>query len=332
MVSCAKATGVAGREAERIVAGIGAERRGIVNATAAISAGVTPPELRRLRERGVLVSLGRGVDRLRDHPFDWHSRCRAALDLAGPTAVLGPRPSARLHEFYAYRRSEAIEVYVPRGRDHRTLVGRVLQTAWLPESHTTNADGFPVLNLGRTFFGLCAQPDHLLPYAHPAHRKKMRRVYNDALGRRGLTFAHQAAVLSVTAKRGRRGTSLVRSILLEFPPDHEPTESETEFLFLELLDAHRITAGARQVAISDDAGFVGVVDFCWRDARLVVEIDSTWHDGPVDRLEDAERDARLEAAGWTVKRYRYRDLVDRPTAIAAELRAHLTNPRIGGSR
>ena len=51
-------------------------------------------------ERGTLVDVGRGVDRLRDHPFDWAARSQAALDLAGPEAVLGPRPSARLYECY----------------------------------------------------------------------------------------------------------------------------------------------------------------------------------------------------------------------------------------
>ena len=40
------------------------------------------------------------------HPFDHWAQCPAALDLAGPGAVLGLRSAARLHGFYAYRRAE----------------------------------------------------------------------------------------------------------------------------------------------------------------------------------------------------------------------------------
>lgn len=308
-------------EAEERVAAIGGERRGIVTTKLARKAGLTDDDLARLRGRGLLVALGRGVDRLRDRPFDWPSRCRAALDLAGDGSVLGPRPSARLHQFYAYRHDERIEVYCRRGGDHRIALGRVIETRWLPAPHVTTVDDLPVLSLGRTFFGLCADPEPGLPYRHPAHHRKMRRVYNDALGRRGLTFTQQAAVLTVTARQGRRGTALVRSILLEFPPEHEPTRSETEFLFLELLETYGIAPGNRQQVITGPQGFIGTVDFCWPAARLVVEIDSTWHDGPLDSLDDARRDELLVAAGWTVLRYRYRQLVAEPAAVARELAA-----------
>jgi hypothetical protein len=309
------------QRADRLVGDIGAGRHGIVGGADARRAGLDDMDLDRLRRYGTLIPLGRGVDRLRDHPFDWASRCHAALALAGPDAVLGPRPSARHHGFYSYRRCDDVEVNVRRGRDHRTALGRVLQTRWLPPSHVTVVDGTPVLTLGRTFFGLCADPDPGLAYRHPYHRRKMRRVYNDAIGRRGLTFTQEAAVLAVTARRGRRGTTLVRSILLEFPPKHQPTKSDAEFLFLELLTAYGLPPHVRQLPISGDDGFIGVVDFAWPDARLVVEIDSRWHDGPLDELEDLERDRRLEAAGWTVHRYRYPELIARPTAIAHELGA-----------
>lgn len=307
-------------QVEAVVAEVGAARQGVVSTVVLARAGISQIQLRPLRDRGTLVPVGRGVDRLRDHPLTWACRCRAALDLGGPGAVLGPRPSARLHRWYAYRDDDAVDVYVRRGRDHRTDVGRVLQTGWLPTNHVTEVDGLPVLTLGRTFFGLCADPDHGLPYRHPYHRRKMRRVYNDAIGRRGLTFAQEAAVLTVTAKRGRTGTTLVRSILLEFPPEHEPTRSDAEFLFLELCNTHGIPVGDRQVTLTDERGFIGVVDFCWPAAGLVVEIDSAWHDGPLDRGDDAERDERLATAGWTVRRYRYRDMIERPAVIARQLR------------
>jgi len=308
---------------EELVAREGAARRGIVTLDGARRLGVGDGDLTRLRERGLLVPLGRGVDRLRDHPFDWASQCQAALDLGGRGAVLGPRPSARLHGFHHYRRDGLVEVYVPRGADHRASLGRVLQCGWLPPSHVTEVDGLRVLTTGRTFFALCSQPDARLPYRHPAHHRHMRRVYNDALARRGLTFAQEAAVVATTARRGRRGSSLVRAILLQYPPEHEPTQSDTEFLFMELLGTSRLPPVTRQHTVVGPEGFIGVVDFCWPDARLVVEIDSTWHDGPLDQESDLRRDERLRHAGWRVIRLRYRDIVASPHRVITHLTTEL---------
>jgi hypothetical protein len=190
---------------------------------------VPPHALDTLRSRGVLMSLGRGVDRLRDHPFDHWAQCQAALDLAGPGAVLGLRSAARLHSFYAYRHAGEVEVIVERGRDARISIGRIVQTRSLPPQHVTAIQGFPVTTVARTFFDLCGDPDPGLRRrgGHPVHETKMARVYNDAAGRRGLTLVQELAVLAALAQRGRRGTVLVRRLLLRFGrgtcrPDRTP--------------------------------------------------------------------------------------------------------------
>ena len=304
---------------EDVVAALGAQADGIVVTDLARAAGVGRGVLDSFRTRGLLVKVGRGVDRLRDHPYTWRSQCRAALALAGPGAVLALRTSARLQGFYAYRDRPEIEVVVRRGLDHAIPFGRVIETRWLPEQHTTTVDGLPCTTVARTFFDLCGDPDLGLRVSHPAHTRAMRRVYNDALGRRGLTFTQEAAVLLVMARRGRAGTQLVREVLRELGPRYKPTMSDTESLFLELVHAASLPDPEKQVALSDEFGFIGVVDFLWREARVVVEVDSSWHDGPYDREVDEDRDRRLEAAGYIVKRYRYGDIVMRSAHITREL-------------
>jgi len=126
-------------------------------------------------------------------------------------------------------------------------------------------------------------------------------------------------VLLVRARRGVRGTALVRETLLRFGPDHVPTHSDVEYLFFELVLAFDLPEPLRQVPISGPDGFIGVVDFCWPRARVVVEVDSSWHDGPLDKESDAERDERLKAAGYTVVRVRYGAMVANPAAIARKL-------------
>jgi very-short-patch-repair endonuclease len=307
---------------EAVVAAIGARRHGVVRAGEALAVGVSDEQLRRLRRtRGVLVGIGRGVDRLRDHPFDLTSRCQAALDLAGDSAVLGLRTAARLHGFYAHRSSDAVEVLVPRGIDHRTAVGRLVQTRWLPQEHVTELEGFPVTTTARTFFDLCGDPEPGVRLSSTYHRRHMEAVYNDALGRRGMTFTQEAAVFSVMARRGRSGTRLGREILERFGPDHQPTMSDTETLFLQLVETYGLPTPERQVPISGPDGWIATVDFLFDPAKHIVEVDSGWHDGPLDRERDAERDRCLAEAGYSIARYRYGDLVRTSATVARELEA-----------
>src|SRR3546814_6446249 len=89
-------------------------------------------------------------------------------------------------------------------------------------------------------------------------------------------------------------------------------------LFIQLVETYRLPPPAVQASISGPSGWIGTVDFLFEQVRHVVEIDSSWHDGPMDRAADAERDEALRAAGYTVERYRYGRLVGEPAAVARE--------------
>ncbi|MEC7288659.1 MAG: DUF559 domain-containing protein [Pseudomonadota bacterium] len=59
----------------------------------------------------------------------------------------------------------------------------------------------------------------------------------------------------------------------------------------------------RGVAVRRQVPIEGLtVDFAVRAQRLVIEIDGSIHDLPSVKLNDAKRDARLNAAGWRVLR------------------------------
>jgi very-short-patch-repair endonuclease len=62
-------------------------------------------------------------------------------------------------------------------------------------------------------------------------------------------------------------------------------------------------------------------DLWWPALRLVIEADSReWHDDPLARHEDAERQAELEAAGERVIRVTSAQM-RRPRQVLARLRA-----------
>jgi very-short-patch-repair endonuclease len=113
---------------------------------------------------------------------------------------------------------------------------------------------------------------------------------------------------------GRRGTRVLRGVLdLDGGPAF--TRSNAERRLLRLLRA-------AELPIPRVNSRVGryEVDFVWSEQRLVVEFDSFRVHSPRAKFErDRQRDAELAAAGYTVIRVTWRQLVDSPEAVVARI-------------
>jgi adenine-specific DNA-methyltransferase len=64
-----------------------------------------------------------------------------------------------------------------------------------------------------------------------------------------------------------------------------------------------------------------VVDFCCPDRRLVIELDGAVHILPGQRQRDAEREALLAAAGYTILRFSNNGVHDELPTVLAIIRA-----------
>ena len=83
-----------------------------------------------------------------------------------------------------------------------------------------------------------------------------------------------------------------------------------------------ITGWRANAVITDAAGVIGVGDFVLDQARLVIELDGwAFHTSPDRFQRDRRRQNRLVAAGWTVLRFTWRDLTERPGYVIATIRA-----------
>jgi very-short-patch-repair endonuclease len=70
------------------------------------------------------------------------------------------------------------------------------------------------------------------------------------------------------------------------------------------------------------AGRKVLPDFCWPEQRLVLEADGAdFHDHPIARADDAERQRLLEAAGWRVLRVTWAQAVGRGAETLRRVRA-----------
>jgi Transcriptional regulator, AbiEi antitoxin/Protein of unknown function (DUF559) len=325
---------VTSQETTAWLAAFGAAHHGIVSLAAALRAGITREALRHRLAAGLLIRMAAGVYRLRDHPWTWEARLWAALLEAEPLAAyVSHRSAGRLHGLWVYRDANMIEITGRRGRDHDTTLSRFHSTSLLDADHVTVVQGIPCTTLARTIFDLCGDPDRRplrSEAARATHRLKMLKVANDAIRHHGLQIERELAVLAAIGKRGRPGTALTRELFAEMGCRYVPTESDLETVFLELCRTAQLPLPEKQVSISDPEGFIGRVDFLF-EPNVIVEIDSSWHDGPLDKQRDAVRDDRLRGLGYVVRRWRWSDLVLTPEKLLRRLREDLKRSEPGGT-
>jgi hypothetical protein len=161
------------------------------------------------------------------------------------------------------------------------------ETTMLPSHHVRAVDGMPVTSPERTLFMLAA-------------RETVRcaeRATDNALTV-GLTSPDRLwRAWGELAARGRSGTQVMRSILLDRQPGYVAPASELEARFRDLLKTEGMEEPRKQVDLGGD-GWIGRVD-CYFRQKVIVELDGrVAHISELDRARDRERDAELTAAGF----------------------------------
>ncbi len=140
-----------------------------------------------------------------------------------------------------------------------------------------------------------------------------------SIGARDLERAVEEAQIRRLVTRGE----LAR--LRRIGPGHEPslTRSEAERRLRALIRAARLPPPQTNERFGSYE-----VDFVWRDERVVVEVDGfAFHSTRAAFERDRARDRALQAAGYVVLRFTWRQLVHEPEVVVAELAAALVRQR-----
>jgi len=104
-----------------------------------------------------------------------------------------------------------------------------------------------------------------------------------------------------------------------FEPDL--TRSELERRFLRLCHRRRLPTPEVNARVGSF-----IVDFLWRDQRLIVETDGyRFHRGRSAFEADRARDIELKLRGYEVVRFTYRQVTGEPDAVAGTLWALLAS-------
>lgn len=150
-----------------------------------------------------------------------------------------------------------------------------------------------------------------------------RSLSSEQVTRRGgipvTTPARTIADLRQTSPPAEVRRAIRQAEMLGLPLGEEGsdrTRSELERLFLELCRRHNLHAPEVNVRIGAQ-----VVDFLWREQRLIVETDGyRYHRGRAAFEDDRARDLELRGLGFEVIRLSHRQVTGEPRRVAAVLR------------
>ena len=286
---------------------VAARQHSVFTLSQALACGLSAEAVRHRLRTGRWQTVGRGVYRLPGTASTWEQGLTALTLAAGPGAVASHRSAAALLGIPGFRRTPPFEVTTTRRRRHRAGVAHVHQATTLPARHLTLLEGIPA----RTLLELAATV--------PARRAE--RALDNCLSLGLVTARSVAAVLHEAGGRGHAGSALLGELLSDRADGAAAPASELEARFLALVRSEGLQEPVRQMDAGDDAGWVGRVDFAYREVRLLIELDSRRHHASnLDFEADRARDNRLVAAGWRVIRISWRQLTSQPDEVVGLLR------------
>jgi len=284
------------------VADIAARQHGRIRFDQLVACGLDDPAIRRRVRKGHLRRIHTGVYAV-GHPGDTlDAQVMAAVLAGGDGAAASHWASASLWGYVRWD-GRRIDVTV-RGTGSRSRPGiRFHRARSLDPRDVTHHHGIPVTTPARA----------LLEIAPQLSDRRLKRAVRQAQAERLANVRQIADVLR--RANGHRATGRLAAVIATGPA---PTYSGHEDVVLELL----LEAGIEHPDVNERL-VVGATpyypDMRWAAPRLVLEIDSAWHDGPVAQEDDAARQADLEAAGERVLRTTLEQAILRPHQLVRRL-------------
>lgn len=266
--------------------------------------GVTLSMLKTRVARGSLTRLHRGVYAVGHRRLRPAARSLAAVLAVGPDAVASHRDAAWLHGLRPGNHTRA-DVSTTR-RIRSTPDIRVHRTTVLTPADVTTVNRIPATTVARALVDLAGvvPADHLLKAINEAERHRSFDLR-----------AVEAAAERTRQRAGGGHRALEAALRLHRERGLELTRIATEDLFSAFVDARGFPRPELNAIVDGEE-----VDACWRDARVIVELDG-WRSHGTHRAgeRDREKTNGLLLRGWVVLRYTHRQLLREPERLAREL-------------
>jgi hypothetical protein len=260
---------------------------------------------------GRIVPKADGVYRLPGAPITWYQDEMALVLAGGSEAASSHCAAARLLAIPGFGNAMP-EITTPRPRKHRTDQGIAHRSRVLPQHHITVVNGIPTTRIARTLFDI----------AGILNPSQVERALDNCLASRLVTTRQIGNMVGELGKRGRRGTRLMRELLLARGEGYVATASELEARFAKLCRQFGVPEPVRQQNTGDAEKWIARVDFAYPPPlKVIIELDGRRHWlAMLDHEADLLRDAKLTAAGWRVIHFTWKQITQEPEFVVAILR------------
>lgn len=301
-----------------------ASQYGLLSLAQARELGLKDQEFRNLVRRRGWEYLAPGVLAVPGCPPSWRQHLKALHLWGGAQIAVSHRAAAALFQLPGFPETT---VEITTARNSRSLRPDVVAHEARPNPEgLTEKEGLPVMNLLFT----------LLVLGAVVERSLVEKALNACLHGGDVSVRGLLHVLRTHGGRGRRGAATLGALLAERGYGDAPPDSVLEASFLKVLRAAGLPVPDRQVALWGPEGFIGFIDFAYKDLRLAIELDGRGTHGDAEHFQtDRERDRRLAAVGWHVLRFTWLDVHQHPDRVVAELRrimARLARETANGPR
>jgi very-short-patch-repair endonuclease len=229
----------------------------------------------------------------------------AAVLACEPHAFVSHHSAAGLWRPLPYPAKERPIDLIVSGRNPGPKPGiRIHRTKTLRPDETTILDAIPLTIPARTILDLAATAS--------ARELEWAIAEAHARGR-----AARSSLLTLIARHPRHRGAKPLAGLLELDRDPARVRSEAEAKLLVLIRRAKLPDPETNVPLH---GFE--IDFLWRDARLVVEVDGlAYHSSGSAIRNDRNKEAVLARHGFEVIRVIWSQIVDEPEATIARIAA-----------
>lgn len=270
------------------------------------AAGLTDEAVTRLARMRGLDRCAHGVFLVRGAPMTYRAALwRAVLATNG---VLGFGTAAQLWGM-ADETPAQIEVIIRPGRRIARPPGVRVHRVFTPASAIVTHDGLPMTARSWTLL------DHLGRLPRPA----ALRLADRSVQRSWLSPADVERRLRDYP--GRQGNAMLRRLSAQLA---DGAAAQSERLLHRILRRAGIRDWRANLPVWVGGELVAVLDVAVPAARLAIEVDGMAHHTDVDRFQrDRQRQNALVGLGWTVLRFTWADLVERPGYVIATIGRHL---------
>ncbi len=286
---------------DRRVADLAARQHGRVRFDQLVACGLSHAAIARRVRKGQLHRVHHGVYAVGHAAETVHSMIMGAILAGGEGAVASHWASATLWGFVRWD-DRAVDVTAP-GTGGRKRQGiRLHRSRSLTPRDITRRHGIPTTTAARA----------LLEIAPNLTDDRLKRLTRQAQAENATNLRQLAD--TVARANGHRATARLAALVATGPA---PTRSSHEDIVLDLI----LKAGFQRPDVNKPLSDNCIPDLRWPAQRLILEVDSPWHDGHLAHELDATRQATLEARGERVLRTTKRQAQEHPAQLLQRLRA-----------